>query len=83
MPIKSIIEELDTFKNESDKDLLIESRANHAIVAAMNVIKLINENYNEKEASELTRRLINSIKGNDPRKFHRKIRQIKESRDES
>jgi len=83
MPMKSIIEELDTFKSDTNKDLLVESKANHVIVAAINVIKLINENYNEKEANELTRRLLNSIKGNDPRKFHRKIRQIKESRDES
>lgn len=79
MSLKNIIEELDTIE-ESNKDLFIESRANHAIVAAINVLRVIRETYNEQESEELTRRLINSIRGNDPRKFQRKIRQLREGK---
>ena len=33
------------------------------------------------EADELTRRLFNSLRGRDPKKFTRKIKQLKESQD--
>lgn len=78
--MKNIIEELDNFEKESNIDLFIESKANHAIVAAINVIKLIQESYNPELTEKLTRRLLSSIKSRDPRKFHRKIRQIREAR---
>lgn len=80
MSIKSFIEELDEYTVKTDKHLFVESKANHAIVAAINVLQSIRENFDEKEADELTRRLINSIRGEDPRKFQRKIRQIRESK---
>jgi len=80
MAMRSIIEELDRVEKTADKHLFVESKANHAIVAVINVLKLINESFNEQEADELRRRLMNSIKGQDPRKFHRKIRELREGK---
>ena len=80
MAIRSIIEELDRAEKPVDKHLFVESKANHAIVAAINVIRLIEEQFGESEADELSRRFMNSIKGKDPRKFHRKIRELREGR---
>lgn len=80
--LKSILDELETVdRSRGDKHLFVESKANNAINAAINVIRLIESNYSEQEADELKRRLFNSIKGQDPAKFQRKIRQLKENSD--
>ena len=52
MSIKSFIEELDEYTVKTDKHLFVESKANHAIVAAINVLQSIRENFDEKEADE-------------------------------
>lgn len=80
MTIRNIIEELDRTEKSVDKHLFVESRANHAIVAAINVLRLIEESFDEESADELRRRFMNSIKGRDPKKFHRKIRELREGR---
>lgn len=80
MVMRNIIEELDRAEKPADKHLFVESKANHAIVAAINVLRLINESFDDREADELRRRFLNSIKGEDPRKFHRKIRELREGR---
>ena len=56
---------------------MLESRANHIITGAINLINTIRENYSAEVAAELERRLINSIKGQDPAKFVRGVRKIK------
>lgn len=61
-----------------DKNLVIESRANHIINSAINLIQMINESYSQEEAAELERRLLNSIRGRDPNKFARGLRRIKD-----
>jgi hypothetical protein len=78
----SIIEELDKIEPQKDPHLFVESRANHAIVSAINVLKLIQESFDEQEADELTRRFMNSIKGHDPRRFQRKIRELREGKND-
>lgn len=80
---KSIIEELDRIEKEENKYLFVESRANNVIVAAINLLNEINESFSPEETDELTRRLLNSIKGQDPRKFQRKIRELKEGKTSS
>ena len=78
--IKSLLDELDQIVPTKDKHTVIEARANHFITSGINLIKLIEENFSPEEADELTRRLFNSLKGRDPIKFQRKIRQIQESK---
>ena len=77
--IKSLLDELDQIVPTKDKHTLVEARAHHFITSGINLIKLIEENFTAEEADELTRRLFNSLKGRDPVKFQRKIRQIQES----
>jgi hypothetical protein len=59
-----------------DKNLVIESRANHIINSAINLLQMIRESYPNESADELERRLINSIKGKDANKFIRGLRRI-------
>jgi hypothetical protein len=60
-----------------DRENLLESRANHIIQGAINLINSIRENYTPDVAADLERRLINSIKGQDPSKFNRGVRRAK------
>lgn len=74
---RSLLDELDNHFVQKDKQQLIESRAGHVIQGAINLINSIRESYSEEEAAELERRLINSIRAQDPVKFTRGIRRIK------
>ena len=75
---RSILTELDELLIHKDKDNLLESRANNIINGAINLIKYIRENYEAETAGDLERRLLNAIKGQDPSKFSRGIRKIKD-----
>ncbi len=74
---RSILTELDELLTHKDKDSLLESRANNIINGAINLIKHIHENYDAVTAGELERRLLNAIKGQDPSKFTRGIRKLR------
>jgi hypothetical protein len=75
---RSILDELDShLVNTRDKEHLMESRAGHIIQGAINLINSIRENYDPESAAELERRLINSIRAQDPSKFIRGIRRLK------
>lgn len=73
---RSLLEELDTLRLHRDRENLVESRANHVIQGAINLINFIRENYDAEQADELERRLINSIRGQDPAKFSRGVKRI-------
>lgn len=75
---RSILTELDELLTHKDKDNLLESRANNIINGAINLIKYIRENYDADTSGELERRLLNAIKGQDPSKFTRGIRKLKD-----
>ena len=74
---RSILEELDNLMIHRDRSSLLENRANHIITGAINLINLIREQYEPEVAADLERRLINSIKGQDPSKFNRGVRKAK------
>lgn len=78
---KSLLEELNSIADKRDSEAIIEARATHVIDSAINLIRLIKESYNEENAYELERRLINSIKGSDPNKFIRSIRKLRDSKE--
>ena len=73
---RSLLEELDSLRLHKDKENLVESRGNHVIAGAINLINFIRENYDKEQAEELERRLLNSIKGQDPAKFNRGVKRI-------
>jgi len=75
---RGILDEISTMVPNRDKNLVIESRANHIINSAINLIQMIKESYDDEDADELERRLINSIRGRDPNKFIRGLRRIRD-----
>jgi hypothetical protein len=60
-----------------DRENLVESRAGHVIQGAINLINYIKENYDAEQAAELERRLLNSIRAQDPAKFTRGVRRFR------
>lgn len=78
--VRSILDELNALSIEKDKENIVESRALNVIASAINLIEYIQENYNADTALELERRLVNSIRGRDTKKFSRAITKLKENR---
>ena len=77
---RSILQELETIAVSKDRQHIVESRGQHIIESAVNLINTIRETYDEETAGELERRLINSIKGQDPKKFQRGVRKANENK---
>jgi len=63
-----------------DRDLLVEARAVSAIAAIRNVLRLIEDTYDEETSADLTKRLINAARTGDEEKFRRKTRQLRKER---
>ena len=74
---KSIFEEIRSIDRSRDREFIIENRAEQAIASVKNVIDMIDEIYEENIASDLKRKLFNSVKLGDPLKFQRSIRKLK------
>jgi hypothetical protein len=77
---RSILDELSSMSVSQNNGLVLESRANHIINSAINLINQIRETYDTPEADELERRLLNSIRTQEPAKFVRGLRKINESK---
>jgi len=73
---RGILEDLDLFLSTRDQNQVLESRATNIIQGAINIINSIRISYDEETALELERRLINSIRLQDPAKFTRKLRSL-------
>jgi hypothetical protein len=78
---RSILEELSSMSVQRDQSSLIESRANNVISSAINLLNYIRENYDADQAMELERRLLNSIRTQDPQKFTRGVRRLGKNED--
>lgn len=78
---RSLLEELNDIAIKKDTEAVIESRAAHVIDSAVNLLRMIKENFDPESAYELERRLLNSIKAGDPAKFTRGIRKLRDSKD--
>jgi hypothetical protein len=74
---RSILDELDTLLVHKDRENLVESRASNVIAGAINLINYIREQYDPEQAAELERRLINSIRTQEPEKFKRGVRRMR------
>jgi hypothetical protein len=76
---KSLFEELNDLTLSKDKTRLVEQRGENLIVGSINLIEYIESNYSETDANDLIKRLINSIRTRDPRKFRRGVSTVKKA----
>lgn len=77
---KSILEELNDIGNDYDRQHLIASRGANVIASVTNLVTLIQETYDENTSNDLVKRLLNSIRTDDPTKFKRGINKANESK---
>ena len=73
---RSILEEINSMSPNRDRKQIVEANAEHVIVTAINLINLINETFDVETAADLNKRLINSIRTKDPRKFKRGVSKL-------
>lgn len=78
---RSLLQEINDLVPQRDMHFFVESKAIQAIASVQNLIRLIEDNYSSEEATDLTKRLFNSMKSGDQEKFRRGIRYIREASD--
>ncbi|MBC8554216.1 MAG: hypothetical protein H8D23_31800 [Candidatus Brocadiales bacterium] len=76
---RSILEELNNVVHDRDKNHMIESRGEHIIRSAINLIEEIYNTYDEETATILRNKLLNSIKNRDENKYIRSVRKASKS----
>ena len=76
---RSLLEELQAIGDQKDTKYLIESRAQHIITSAINLLEMINKNYDSEKASILEKKLLSAIKSRDQNRFSKSIRKNDEN----
>lgn len=77
---RSILQELNSLNMNRTQDEMIASSGLNLIESAINLITKIHSNYSPEEALDLERRFLNSIRSGDPKKFHRGVKKVNESK---
>jgi hypothetical protein len=78
---RSILEEISAFVPRKNKEELIEARAQHIIVSAINLLESLDESFSADEAELLKKKFMSSIRGSDPNRFTRTVKRIKTGTD--
>ena len=52
---RSILEEINSIVPKKDKNMIVESRADHVITSVINLVHLIKESYSEEEFFKVVR----------------------------
>jgi hypothetical protein len=74
---RKLLEELDSIAIEKDRVHLIESRAQHLIASATNLIDMIRNSYDNQIAEDMERKLLLAIKRQDSTKFTNGLKRLK------
>lgn len=77
---KTILQELNSYVPKKSKDEVIESRANHLITSAINLLETISQVYDVETAETMEKRIISSIKNRDMSKFDRMMSKLREEK---
>ena len=77
---RSILEEISAYVPHRSREDLLESRANNIIVAAINLLNSIDDNYSVEEARTLKQRFVASIRESEPERFTRVVGRIKKTK---
>jgi hypothetical protein len=76
---RSLLEELEAIGNNRDTKHIIESRAHNIITSAINLLEMINKNYDPEKAQILERKLLSAIKARDQGRFSKSLRKKDET----
>lgn len=76
---RSLLEELEALGNNRDSSHVIESRAHNIITSAINLLEMINKNYDPEKAQILEKKLLSAIKSRDQTRFSKSLRKKDET----
>jgi predicted secreted Zn-dependent protease len=74
---RSLLEEINSLAPKKDKTAILESKGNNAISSIINILEMIDTNYDNDTAQDLTKRIMLSIKNRDPERFNRGVKKIR------
>jgi predicted secreted Zn-dependent protease len=77
---RSLLEEINSLAPQKDKNAILESRGTNAISSIINILEMIDANFDSDTAQDLNKRIMLSIKNRDPERFNRGIKKIRTSR---
>lgn len=74
---RSLLEEINDLAPRKDKVNILESRGTNAISAIINILEMLDANYDEETAQDIQKRIFLSIKNRDPERFNRGIKLLR------
>jgi predicted secreted Zn-dependent protease len=74
---RSLLEEINSLAPRKDKTSILESKGNNAISSIINILEMIDSNYDVDTAQDLTKRIMLSIKNRDAERFNRGVKKIR------
>tara|TARA_B100000886_G_C20376626_1_gene472040 strand:- start:1001 stop:1249 length:249 start_codon:yes stop_codon:yes gene_type:complete len=77
---RSLLEEINSLAPKKDKNAILESRGTNAISSIINILEMIEANFDSETAQDLNKRIMLSIKNRDPERFNRGIKKIRSQR---
>jgi len=77
---KSLLEEINSISPVKTKPQLLESRGVNAISSIINLLEMIDSEYDDITANDMTKRVMLSIKNRDTDRFIRGIKKLRESK---
>tara|TARA_B100000900_G_scaffold34967_1_gene26347 strand:+ start:11657 stop:11905 length:249 start_codon:yes stop_codon:yes gene_type:complete len=77
---RSILEEINSISPLKDKTGIVESRGSNAIQSLINIMEMIDTNFDKDIAADLQKRIMLSIKNRDPERFNRGIKKLRNDR---
>ena len=73
---RSLLEEINSLAPKKDKNAILESRGTNAISSIVNILEMIDANFDSETAQDLNKRIMLSIKNRAPERFNRGIKKI-------
>ena len=77
---RSILQEINSIQSRRDKAQILESRGVNAISSIINLLEMIDANYDAETASDLTKRVMLSIKNRDNDRFIRGVKKVRKTK---
>ena len=74
---RSLLEEINDLAPARDMTSLLESRGANAISALINLMEMIDVNYDSATAQDLQKRIMLSVKNRDPERFNRGVKKLR------
>ena len=74
---RSLLEEINDLAPARDMTSLLESRGSNAISALINLMEMIDTNYDSATAQDLQKRIMLSVKNRDPERFNRGVKKLR------